>query len=735
MKKALTAIWYSLPLQLLLLQFKRFQILLLFWYILFATVGGSFMQAYGANALFLAPEYFNNVSAASTAIVGFALGVFIMSWNITTFITNGNLVSFLATTSQPFLKYCINNALLPLFFLLFYFYKAINFLTYQELFTTTQIVTVVLGFLGGFFLSIILAFAYFFGADKTIYYRYKNSIKLANEQHDSVVQTMPENLPKNYLNIHWFYSARLKRRIPRNVEHYDVTFIKTILSRHHFSAVIAILLAYIFLVSIGFVYEEKIFQLPAAASIVLFFAVLIAALGAFTIFFKKWSLLVVLLIYVGINILYKKDIIDPRNKAYGLNYDDKNLRPVYDKKTIDLLANEKDIEQDKKNYLKILNNWKAKQKDSLPIMFIINTSGGGLRSATFTMNVLSQIDSVLHGHLMNKTLFINGASGGMLGATYYRELQYQNKNKISSKQAIANISNDLLNPIFSSIISRDIIGPVQKFSYNNYNYTKDRGYAFEEKLNDNTHEILNKPIKDYVVLEQKAVIPFALYNSVITRDGRKMIIASNPARFLMKGATNNNVAQYDADAIDFTSYFKQQGALNLRLLSALRMNATFPYALPNVWLPTQPVIDVMDAGLRDNYGIENTIRFLQIFKDWIEENTSKVVILQIRDRGLNNWDKTNDDDDYLSFLTKPLASMQHNWFKLQDYYQSSLLNNMANDCDKKIYSICWQYTTANNKSTAGLSFHLTTSEKLNIAASLQNTDNAKAFERLSNILK
>ena len=86
MKKYLIGIWFSLPVQLFLLHFRRYQLFLVFWYLLFATITGNFMQTFGAYSLFLAPEYFGEVSPFSTAIVGFAIGVFIMGWNITTFI-------------------------------------------------------------------------------------------------------------------------------------------------------------------------------------------------------------------------------------------------------------------------------------------------------------------------------------------------------------------------------------------------------------------------------------------------------------------------------------------------------------------------------------------------------------------------------------------------------------------------------------------------------------------------
>ena len=62
------------------------------------------MKLFGANALFLAPEYLGNVNAGGAAITGIATGVFIMSWNITTFILHSQRFRFLATNSKPFLK-------------------------------------------------------------------------------------------------------------------------------------------------------------------------------------------------------------------------------------------------------------------------------------------------------------------------------------------------------------------------------------------------------------------------------------------------------------------------------------------------------------------------------------------------------------------------------------------------------------------------------------------------------
>ena len=740
MKKYLIGFWYSLPVQLLLLHFRRYQVFLIFWYILFATVAGYFMKPFGGDSLYLAPEYFDQVNPLATAIVGFAFGVFMMSWNITTFILHSKQLKFLATTSQPFLKYCVNNAVLPLCFLLFYAKQGISHALYQELFALPDILFQAGGFIIGLFVSVMIAFIYFFGADKTIYYTIQQVIKDANEAYKTKVEN--NTLPKENveLRIDWFLSARLHLRKPRDVRHYSQEFIDSILKRHHIAAVIAIVLAFVFLVVLGYSADAKLFQIPAAASITVMFGVMIAVSGAVSLFLRTWSIPVLIVLYIGINYLYQQEIIDPRNKAYGLNYLNKDERPQYNRDAIMQLASAANMNKDKENFLQILNNWKAKQKEVKPVMLIINTSGGGVRSANFTMNALQRLDSLMHGQLMQKTLFINGSSGGLLGASYFRELYYQQqtgrKINLHDEQYLNDISKDLLNPLFSSFIARDIVGPVQKFECNGFFYSKDRGYAFEEKLNENTHGFLNKSLKDYAVAEEKSTIPFMFFSSVISRDGRKMLISSHPARFLMRPQTDAvHVGSFDADAIDFNSFFIRQNSNDIRILSALRMNATFPYVLPNVWLPTNPIIDVMDAGMRDNFGQETTLRFVDVFSDWLKTNTSKIIVIQLRDRSAGDWDKPFENKNYIDFLTRPFLLLQNNWYRLQDYYQHDQLEYFSDNYGPNFYKIGLQYVPTQKDAPASLSFHLTAAEKKGIAAALNNPANQKEINDLMQLIQ
>ena len=739
MKLLLKNIFYSFPIQLLILHFRKYQVLLIFWFMMASTINSGFLKSFGADALFFVPEYLGNVNALSAATVGIAMGVFFMSWNITTFILHTRRFKFLATASTPFLKYCINNSLFPLFFLVFYIIKSIQFNINKELLTGGEEAALILGFLGGFLSLIAFSFAFFFGADRTILRTITPVIANPDNFKNAFDPAKKQQADGFGMRVDYYFSGRFKLRKARPVSHYNQDFLDTIFKHHHFAAMIGVILAFIFLVVGGFFLDIKFFQAPAAASIIVFFALMVAVIGALTYFLQSWSLLFVIALVGILDILYQQEIIDPRNKAYGLNYTNKNQRPQYSLQSLQQLCTPEIVAADKNNMLQILNNWKSRQAIEKPVMIFINVSGGGLRSATFVMNTLQQSDSITRGRLMQQTFLISGASGGMLSAAYYREL-YKNKKKnaavnLHQSTYTDNITQDLLNPVFSSMISRDIFSPAQKFSVGPYRYIKDRGYAFEEKLNENSGSILNTQLSDYVADEKAAAIPMMIFNSVVTSDGRKMMIGTQPLSFMMKPVAFEKDSSVSPDAIDFAALFAKQDPMNLRMLTALRMNATFPYVLPNVWLPSNPVIDVMDAGLRDNFGQETTLRFIDNFKDWITINTSGVIILQIRDREQDNWKHPLETGTISDILVKPATMLQNNWFRLQDYFQNESYSFLPNAASYNLHRLSFVYAPKLEEHGAALSFHLTAAEKKNVIASFTTSDNQHVLKELLGLMK
>ncbi|MBV9960696.1 MAG: hypothetical protein JO072_00485 [Parafilimonas sp.] len=713
--------------------------MLVFWIILFATISGHFLKPYGADSLMLAPEYLGRVNALSTAFAGFAVASYIMSWNITTFILHSRHIKFLATTAQPFLKYCINNAVIPLIFLSCYLFFAFQYQRHEELSSALQMLYLAGGFLGGFILSIALAFGYFFGTDKKIYRKMATDFTTANEKYERASRMIKKSkIEKGEMRVDWFLSATFGLRKPRNVKHYSHEFLNSVFKRHHLEAVKAVFLALLVLILTGLAAENKYFQIPAAASITLFFTILIAVAGALSLFLGNWSILIILIIYLAVNWMFQQHIIDPRNKAYGLDYNYTKDRPEYNRESLLKLMNKEDVTQDSLNFISILNNWKLKQHEAKPTLFILDVSGGGNRSAAFVMNVLTKLDTITEGKFFQKCFLIAGASGGMLGAAYFRELYLEKQqgkiNSLQKKQYIDNISKDLLNPVFSSLVARDMIGPLSKFQLGNNFYIRDRGYAFEQKLNYNTRGVLNKRLIDYKDAEEHADIPSMFFNTAITRDGRKMIIATHPVRFMMQAAEKqNNLSGYDVDAVDFQSFFLKQSAANLQFLTTLRMNATFPFVLPNIEMPSNPDIDVMDAGFRDNFGHETSLRFIDKFQSWLETNTSKIVIVEIRDRTEEDWSRFYEVNSIMGLITKPIFLLQNNWFNLQDYYQKDEVNYMLNSYGAKLIKVAFSYEAPPNSVSASLSFHLTAAEKKGIANSLNSSSNIASFQVIDSL--
>jgi hypothetical protein len=189
------------------------------------------------------------------------------------------------------------------------------------------------------------------------------------------------------------------------------------------------------------------------------------------------------------------------------------------------------------------------------------------------------------------------------------------------------------------------------------------------------------------------------------------------------------------DAVDFAALFKGENPMNLRLITALRMNATYPYLLPSVWLPSEPVIDVMDAGLRDNYGQETTLRFLHVFKDWINENTRGVLLIQVRSRKKGSWDNTLENRDITGIITKPFTMLQTNWFMLQDYFQDDEIAYAQNSLDSNFHRVAFMYIPDKGEHGATLNFHLTANEKKEVISSLSRKNNIEAFEQVRQYLK
>lgn len=738
-KLLLVKCYYSFPIQLLLLHFRKYQVLLIFWAILFSTVNGNFAKVFGGDALFLAPEYLGHVNFYSTTILGLATGLFAMSWNITTFILHTGRFKFLATTAQPFFKYCLNNSIFPLAFMVNLLFRGWEYQRYQQLSSVPEILLLSEGFICGYLFVIVFCFFYFFNADRNIGRRLNKQFGNTRNFVRTVLKPTQEK-DENALPVHNYFSSPWRLRRARNVDHYSKQHLDSILKQHHVAAIITVGAALVFLVFLSYMMDFSFFRIPAGANVMIFFAFLIGIAGAYAYLLQSWAIPVLLLMTFGLNWMVKHNLVDNRNKAYGLNYYQRHERPEYSVTALQQFFTEERAQADKKQTIKILENWKAKfPAGEKPKLIIINFSGGGLRAATWSMNVLQRLDTLMKGELMNHTVLMSGASGGMIGASYFRALflekQKGRKLDLHDSTFTDHVAKDLLNPVFTSLAVNDIITPYRSFRIGENRYAKDRGYAFEMQLNSNTDSVLDKTLKYYQEPELKAQIPMLIWSATINADGRKLLISPQPISYLCAPELSPSMPAFkDVDGVDFGQYFAGQNAMDMRVTSAIRMCATFPYVLPNVFLPSDPIVDVMDAGIRDNFGQETSMRYLYTFRDWINENTSGVVFIQIRDTRKNDINGIKQSMELSDMAFDPLFTMQAHWSAMQDFVQDEGLNYLGGYFPGKLHRVIFQYVPQKEDKAAALSLHLTSREKIDIAGALDNPTNQAAFDSVMHII-
>jgi hypothetical protein len=117
-----------------------------------------------------------------------------------------------------------------------------------------------------------------------------------------------------------------------------------------------------------------------------------------------------------------------------------------------------------------------------------------------------------------------------------------------------------------------------------------------------------------------------------------------------------------------------------------------------------------------------------VFDDWIRENTSGVIFIQVRDRKKGEWEDDFNEPSIGDILYKPVTTLQYNFYKVQDYMQESMVSYSKNNVP--MYRFSFIYEPASQKKGAALSFHLTEREKKDIAAAVYNQKNASTLRKL-----
>jgi|TARA_R110000737_G_scaffold164321_1_gene191795 hypothetical protein len=730
------------PFQLMKAHLKYNLLALLYWAVLFFIITNQFGTKFGVPILFFSPEYLGAVSPWSFLLLGFAIGGFTMGFNTYSYIRLGAHFSFLATLNQPFYKFCINNAILPVGFNIVFMIMFSRFQIREEFASTMEVITYNAAYLGGFTLFQLLSVIYFFPMNKRVSRSMKDPMEdVLNESIIKTVIPNKENYPGHKVDHkegkYIYLGKRLKFHTSRSGRHYSRDLLNDIYKKNKVNATLFETLAIVSFLMLGLFRDFKYFELPAAVSIILLLTIILMLFSALLSWLHRWAYPILIAVFLTMNYLsLHTSLFTFKNYAYGLSYE---TRTPYTIEEIERVSNsDKYHERTKSNILSLLDNWKNKTGQNKPKMILVDVSGGGSRSALWSLTCMQNLDKELNHNFSKHVNMIAGASGGMIGSAYYREIHKRYEDGVIidpfAEKYRNNIAADLLNKLSFAASTNDIFFRYQHFTENNNRYPKDRGTAFESELHENTEGILNVPLSHYSALELNAEVPLMIFTPTIVNDGRRLLMSSQSLNFLTESKGGPSSMTKSFENIDYLSFFKNHHPIDVRFSSVLRASATFPFVMPMVTMPTEPEVQLMDAGIRDNYGGKITMEYLYVLNDWIEQNTSGVIIIQIRDTKKVLDNEAYQEVSLFDKFTLPFGNMYSNFTRTQDFDQEQLMMQGVQQYRFPVDLISFNLRE-NKKDKISLSWHLTGQEKKKINEAFSSKRNQHSLSQLKRLMK
>jgi hypothetical protein len=365
------------------------------------------------------------------------------------------------------------------------------------------------------------------------------------------------------------------------------------------------------------------FTVPPGLAICLMLSAVTSTYGFFVFFFpaRRFGLLAgVVLIWIATN-----GLGGPHHRIRELDYD--RLHPAPGK-VHQVSPAASGLADD----AAVLEHWIAEYGPRGPLV-VVAADGGGVRAATWIMSVLTQLEDDFQGRFPEQVRFVAGASGGMLGAAYYvGSLQAPTSGSVRHRTPggapldrhalLKGVSQDSLTPLAKRLVLHDLIPGFAHVG-------PDRGDSIQEAWETSAQGVLSQTVRSLQTGELAGWRPSLVLSPMIVEDGRRLFISNLDLENLATQATpQRNLSR---SAIEFARMF--QDAAALRLGTAVRMSATFPYVMPAIEIPTSPALRTVDAGYYDEHGVNLAALWLLEHADIIiRERVPRVILIEIPGR-------------------------------------------------------------------------------------------------------
>ena len=269
---------------------------------------------------------------------------------------------------------------------------------------------------------------------------------------------------------------------------------------------------------------------------------------------------------------------------------------------------------------------------------VIATAGGGIQAAAWTVKVAEQLERI--PAFQSDVALISSVSGGSIGAAYLGAAWSKAPRKaIGSDEGSACeqlsgleranclVRRTSLDDVAWGLFNPDVWRVIQPFFRDR---TIDRGWALEERLSKRTG-LANTYLADWAEQAGKGDLPAFIFNATAVETGSPVALATTD----FPGPHNDQARRrFVTNFHNLYKAVKGESGLRLRVVTAARLSATFPYVSPLARADLSPrTAHLADGGYYDNYGLLSAIDWLYEAMQCIKPNPpvpQKIAVVIIR---------------------------------------------------------------------------------------------------------
>lgn len=292
-----------------------------------------------------------------------------------------------------------------------------------------------------------------------------------------------------------------------------------------------------------------------------------------------------------------------------------------------------------------LQNWRLRfhgDSSNRPKLVVVCTAGGGIMASAWTTRVLTELDHAAPTvGFMQHVRIITGSSGGIVGAAHCvsamaganepRRLPYDAC--IDADQLYTAVTTPSLNESVTWMVLRDLPNIWARPLWNVTGVLPwDRGEALQAAWEDTSKQHncgIGKSLGSLRDLELQGAIPSLIVSPTIVEDGRQLLISNLDLRRLEGVDIDGDGVIESRSVLSLRALFPNEIG-QLKLGTAARMTATFPFVSPAAELPTDPPIRLVDSGYTENYGVKTACLWLVQHRQELAAQTSGVIVVQLR---------------------------------------------------------------------------------------------------------